>query len=1005
MTTPNTTMANMDSQRWSRVSDLFAQAADLAPELRDAWLQQHCGGDAELRAAVQRLLDADADAGDFLAQPMFENRALDDLGFAEPWDPAPGHDVGPYRLLQLIGRGGMGQVFLAERNDGQFEQRVALKLLLHPGAALLRRFLAERQILARLEHPNIARLLDGGVGRDGVPYFAMEYVDGIQIIAYCEQHALDLRARLQLFVQVCEAVHYAHRNLVVHRDIKPSNILVTHEGQPKLLDFGIAKLLEITGSPDGAATQTLSRMLTPDYAAPEQIRGQTITTATDVYSLGVVLYELLTEQRPYRLGESMHALEKAILDTDPAAPSSVLSTTVTELRLRGRALRGDLDRIVLKALQKEPERRYLSAQAFAADVQRYLDGRPIAARSDSVAYRARKFVRRNRLAVISAALVFVALIAATSISLYQAHIARDQVRRAEYEARTSREVKGFLTSLFTVSDPNQARGESVTARELLDRGAARVQNELADDKPLQQEMALTIGGLYSALGLYPRAMGLLDLAVTSSAQQFGETDPRYADALLKRSFALREQSQYDKAHGDLDRAMKIYRVQTKSVALAPALSSLALLYQRQGKYTEGEVPAREALALDTANAGADSLDVARDEQALAELMMGSGKNEEAVILYRHALDVRIKQLGKEHADVAQTWSDLGVVQWQMGKLADAETSNREALAIRRKLLGPQHPLIAVSLTQLGAMLRQQGKLDDAKTLLEEALAMNQKTLGEHSQEAALNLNSLALLAMTEGDLDTAAARFQQAIDIHRATGGDEHPFVATGMANLGAALTRMGRYGEAETALNRALELHHKAFGETHALIGNDLNSLAMLKRREGKFDEAQALLEQAIAVNRKALGEAHQDVAYNLTNLAWVELDRGQNDVALAGFTDVVARMRTLYPGPHPRLAIALVGQSFALSALGRCAEAETAANEALAIRNEKTPYDGNALAEADAAIAASQASRHDNKTARATILQAQQLLLKQHYPDSLIVARLKKLQASLPRRDQYQL
>ena len=417
----------MTAQPWQRVKDLFHQAALQAPEARAAFLDAACQGDAELRHEVESLLEARDEAGAFLSVPVGVDAGLVGAETAVP----EGRQIGRYRIQDLIAQGGMGTVYRAVRDDDAFRQTVALKLM-RGGAASAdaeRRFRQERQILARLQHPHIATILDGGATDEGQPYLVMEYVEGRPITAYCDEQGLDARARLAMFTTVCAAVHYAHQNLVVHRDLKPANILVTADGSPKLLDFGIAKLLALGPGPGTAPTATLLPMMTPEYASPEQVRGGAVTTASDVYSLGVLLYELLTGRRPYTLRtDSLEEIVRSVCETDPQPPSSVARTHAatgegTRARPSASELRGDLDTIVLKALRKEPARRYLSVLELGEDVRRHLDGRPVRARPDTLRYRAGKFVGRHRAAVGAAALVVLALLGGLAATVRQARIA------------------------------------------------------------------------------------------------------------------------------------------------------------------------------------------------------------------------------------------------------------------------------------------------------------------------------------------------------------------------------------------------------------------------------------------------------------------------------------------------------------------------------------------------------------------------------------------------------
>ncbi|RMI19785.1 MAG: serine/threonine protein kinase, partial [Calditrichaeota bacterium] len=553
----------MNTEQWQNVQDLFEKALTKPPSERENFLKEACGDNSQLYREVASLLQADSDTHDLLKSPAF-----DTFGFMDSL-PHSGQRIGPYRVIEELGMGGMGAVYLAERADGQFEQQVALKLIKTGMATqqILKRFQSERQILARLQHPNIARLLDGGITDDGAPFFAMEYIQGEPITAYCDRHRLSIEERLKLFIMVCEAVQYAHRNLVVHRDLKPNNILVTEEGVVKLLDFGIARMLDEESLAVGGQTLTQAgtRVLTPEYASPEQVRGEPVTTASDIYSLGVLLYELLSGKRPYEVSStSPLEMEKIICQTTPPKPSSAfkqLANTNPEhpvesppgeiARRRGtspeklkKQLSGDLDTICLMALRKEPERRYQSAQQMAEDIKRYLTDRPLLARPDTFEYRFRKFVGRNRTLLTGISMVMVLITAL--VIYYTVRLSRER-DRAQLEARKATQVSQFLSSLFEVSEPGQSMGEAITARELLDKGAARLETELATQPEVQATMMDVIGEVYYSLGLYDQSLSLLQKALDIRRRLFGEVHPDVARSQVALGNILREMGKYPEA--------------------------------------------------------------------------------------------------------------------------------------------------------------------------------------------------------------------------------------------------------------------------------------------------------------------------------------------------------------------------------------------------------------------------------------------------------------------------
>ncbi|NBC15798.1 MAG: protein kinase [Bacteroidetes bacterium] len=505
----------MDAARWQQVKAIFQEALERPPSERGAFLEDACGGDQELLAEVQSLLVSDEHAEGFLDVPALDPEEEDEH------DPFIGMQVGVYRLRSLLGRGGMGAVYLGERVEGDFEQQAAIKLI-HAGLRspeLRRRFHTERQVLARLQHPNIARLLDGGVTEDGVPYIVMEHVDGLPLTDYCDLHCLDTDARLDLFLTVCDAVRYAHRNLIVHRDLKPRNILVDTEGRVKLLDFGIAKLLDEEPSAEGPVTTGL-RVMTPEYAAPEQVRGEPVTTATDVYALGIVLYEVLTGQRPYRLSSSAPSeIERVICGTDPARPSTMITraasaddppttrpVTPEEIgaarstapdRLR-RRLTGDLDVICLKALRKEPGRRYASAEQLADDLRRHLDGLPVTARPDTLRYRATKFIQRHKVGVVAATLVILALVGGIVATAWQARVAAAERDRAERRFDDVRNLAN--TFLFEFHDAIVDLPGSTPARELVATRALEYLDELAREAEDHPVLPIELAQAYRRVG-------------------------------------------------------------------------------------------------------------------------------------------------------------------------------------------------------------------------------------------------------------------------------------------------------------------------------------------------------------------------------------------------------------------------------------------------------------------------------------------------------------------------
>jgi serine/threonine-protein kinase len=894
------------------LADVFAAVLERPPEERAAHLGEACAGQPALLAELTSLLAAHIGAGGFLER-------IDTTGAAALFEP-PGEDtaaegrlVGPYRILGELGRGGMGTVYLAARADGAFEQDVALKLVKRgmDSEAILERFRRERQIVARLEHPHIARLLDGGASEDGQPYFAMECVRGTPLTEYCDARRLAVGERLRLFEQACGAVQYAHGRLVVHRDLKPSNILVTEDGELKLLDFGIAKLLTEEGTGVATAlTREGAPPLTPEYAAPEQFRDEPVTTAADVYALGVVLYELLAGRRPHeRAGKAPSIADAPEPDRPSAAvvrrvevsrgdnaaervePETVAAArSTTPERLR-RMLAGDLDTIVLQALRFEPVRRYSSAGAMAEDLRRYRVGLPVTARPDTMRYRMAKFVRRHGLAVAAAVLVTVALVAGLATSLWQAGVAARERDAARREAVRAQAVQEFLVRLFKGADPTEAKGRDITARELLERGMERIQAELAGEPGIQAELLHAVADIYQSLGRNDRARPLQD-----------------------RSLELLRQ-----VHGP------------EHVLVARGIHGLAGIVHGTGEYDAAEKLYREALAMRQRLLPPDQLEIAESLDGLGTLLTTRAKLAEAETLHRRALAIRQRRLGLDHPDTAITVSNLANLLWAKGDYQGAEEQHREALRVRRKALGNLDPRVAVSLSSLGAAVLARGDPEGAEALHREALDIRRRLFGEEHPSVALSVHHLAAALHSEGKLREAEVFYRQALDLDRNLLGRDHPSVAVGLTNLANVLADEGRFGEAKPLFEQALALHRRASGARHPRVARSLGVEASALIAEGRPREALRLLPEALAINRASYGDGHPTVAGVVRLMAKARADLGELPEAEKLFREALEVQRRTLPEAHYATADSLLGLGEVLLAANRPAEAEPYLREAL--------------------------------------------------------------------------
>lgn len=847
----------MTPERWQQIETVFHEAATLGTDERAEFLACACAGDAELRREVEALLAEDSGR-----ETLFPTLIAEAAGsFAERQRGAlVGCRLGPYLITEALGEGGMAEVYRAVRDDEQFRKEVAVKII-KPGMAsefMLSRFRHERQILANLDHPNVARLLDGGTTPEGLPYFVMEFVAGAPITEHCDTRRLNLRRRLELFRRVCGAVSHAHRNLVVHRDLKPSNIFVTEEGEPKLLDFGIAKLLDAEHSPaplPAAHTATAMRMMTPDYAAPEQVRGEPVTTATDVYALGAVLYELLTGERAHELkGRSLQEIDRVVCREEVAPPSERVEIGgVAHARLR-RELRGDLDNIVLTAMRKEPGRRYQSVEQLSEDIRRHLEGRPVKARPVTLGYRAGKFVSRHR-AAVAAAIVIVALLVGF------AAMATRQAARIARERDRANMVTEFLVGLFQVSNPSEAKGNAVTAREVLDAGAEKVRRDLKGQPEVQAAMMDSIGRVYYKLGLFDDAAPLIEEALATRRRLLGEEHPDVLASLVHRA-------ELHHARGELAAAEQLYREVLEKrwrlsgsphAEVAASLNSLGVLLKDKGDYAAAEAPLRQALEMRRALFGGAHPDVASSLAELAILFKQKGEHEAAEPFYREALEMRRQLLGEDHPDVATSLNDLAVFYDTRGRSEESEALYRQSLALFQRLYGEEHHFVATTLSNLAGVLKNRGLYDEAEPLYRRSLEMKRKRLGAEHPEVAVVLNNYANLLSLKRDYKAAELMFREAVALKRKVLGATHPSTAISLHNLAEALEAQGDFRAAEPLFREALSVSEKALAPTHWRLAEMRSSFGSCLAKLGRQAEAEELMRAGHAALKAAFGDGHE--------------------------------------------------------------------------------------------------------------------------------------------------
>lgn len=864
--------------RWQQIQSLFDELVDTRESERAAHLARACGDDVELRSSVESLLKSDERRGDLLLNAIGEaaESLLDDQQ-----DRLIGKRIGPYRVVSILGHGGMSIVYRGERDDSQYRQIVAIKVLQHSTVhpRLRSRLHSERHILATLDHPSIARLIDSGELEDGTPYLVMEYVDGESIDVYCDSRTLFVRERLELFIQVCAAVQYAHRNLVVHRDIKPSNIFVTNEAVPKLLDFGIAKLL----APESLShtlpvTRLQERILTPENAAPEQVLGRPITTATDIYALGVLLYHLLTGRSPYRLlSYSQLQLERAICMDDPLRPSQMVVAKLSgekeidrsrisdrrglsPQRLRTR-LSGDLDSIVSMAMRKEPDRRYPSVEALADDINRHLLGQPVRARQGDWRYNTAKFMRRHLLAVGAVAAVFLGLALFAGVTLWQNHrieMARDATAQ---ERDRAQQVSAFLVDVFSQADPFNAQGKDATAKDLLDRGAERISGNLSLQPEVRAELLESIGLAYRRQGLSERAIPLFEQAVAIRRQERPLDNSRIAVALANLARALTDAGHLISAQSSLEQAVALSESSGESHAIETAdilvqFGNFALEAKSDPKRAAElfgkalniyrTAPAHQNLQIAAALNGLSTAAVWSDDFALAEHYQ------------REALEIFQATVSRNHPDNAIALATLGYILIQREKYTEAEQVLNEALQIERNVFGADNQRIAAIEGHLGVLYNREGDVPRAIASNQSALKITSDRLGAGHYMVGYYLEALAALYLKANDLPMAEADVRKALAIYGESLPARHLYVASARQTLGETLLRRGSLAAAEAELRAAWDMNMGLAGPDSWRTSRSQASLGWALIQRDKASEGEPMLLAARSKLMATVGLRH---------------------------------------------------------------------------------------------------------------------------------------------------
>jgi non-specific serine/threonine protein kinase/serine/threonine-protein kinase len=810
--------------------------------------------------------------------------------------------IGPYRLVRILGEGGMGSVFLAEQ-ESPIRRTVALKII-KPGMdsrEVVARFEAERQALALMDHPGIARVFEAGTTERERPYFVMEYVPGIPITEYCDRERLDLRSRIELLIHVCEAVQHAHQRGVIHRDLKPSNVLVTVEqGRilPKVIDFGVAKATEASLSASSFVTSHGQVLGTPEFMSPEQARltGADVDTRTDVYSLGMLLYMLLTGTLPFSPGElralGLEAMLKRIREDEPTRPSDRVATAVHDAGEAARArrvsperhpriLRGDLDWIVMKALEKDREHRYASVSQLAADLRRYLENEPVSAGPPSASYRLKKFARRHRATVAFTAVVALLVVGFAAVMTFQARRVTRERDRANEEAAMAKEVSDFLFELFEVSDPSRARGEEITAREILDQGAASIEDRFSDRPAVQARFRVAMGRVYRTLGLLEESEPLLVRAVDDLRAVRGDRHPETLDAI----------------------------------------HHLASLDWNAGEFAKAEALFRECLEARTSSLGEDAPTTLLTMSDLALVLWSQGRFAESESLQVRALEGLTQALGPEDPEVLEAMNDLCLVYQSQGRYEEAEPLARDVHEIRTRILGEDHPLTLTAVNNRASLAFEMGRADEAEALWRGALEIQLRVLGEEHQETLRTMGNLTRVVKDPEERDQLQARVVEAL--HR-TLGDDHPLTLTARYNLAAYYYREGRLTEAEPIFVDVLETRRRVLGPDHPATLSGLHGVGVLYRRMGRYEESEAYLSEALKERRRVEGADHPMVFRTMNGLAKLYALTGREDEAERLFRETYEGRVRILGADHPDTEYSRGELTSFLESIGRTEDAE---------------------------------------------------------------------------------
>jgi eukaryotic-like serine/threonine-protein kinase len=822
----------MNEDRWERVQAIFHAALEMPPEARAEYVRSESGSDPGLEAEVLAMLEEDARSTSLL------ERGVASVARAVMDGSVPALErIGPYRILGVAGHGGMGVVYAAERDD--LGSKAAIKVLRDATLSPMRRerFATEQRLLARLEHRSIARLYDADTLPDGTPYFVMEYVDGLPLTRYAHERSLPVRRRIELFLEVCAGVQYAHAEAVLHRDLKPSNILVRADGLVKLLDFGIAKQLEgVAGVEE--RTQTALRLMTPSYAAPEQLLSGPVGTYTDVYSLGVVLYELLTGRLPFDASRlTPGQLEAAILGEQPERPSRAARdspTAAPDASQLGASAWADLDVICRTAMHRDPERRYRTVDALARDVTRFLAREPVEARGDSLSYRADRFLRRNGRIVSAVAAAVLMLLGMSTYYTLSLAAARDE---ALVESARARQTQEFVLNLFQGGDPTLGPTDSLRVVTLLERGVDEAR--LLDEEPrLQAEAFATLGGIFHQLGDLARADSLLSLALERRRALPGVMPTEVGGSLVALGRLRVDQARIEEGESLIREGLELTRRlrPSRHADVAAAAAALGEVLRDRGAHADAIAVLEEAVDL---HGPEPTPALALALGALAATHFYAGAYDVSETLNRRVLELHRQLRGPRHPHVADALINLGAIRFEQGLYGDAEDRYRQALEIKLSVYGADHHQIAAARTMLGRALVAQERYAEALAELEPALRIRERVFGPVHPAVASTLNDIGIVSTSAGDLAGAEANYRRMLEIYQTVYGGTHAFSGIAMSNLANVYGELGDYASAEQMLRQAVEQFTGALGAEHSNTAIAVIKLGGVLRRQERWAEA----------------------------------------------------------------------------------------------------------------------------------------------------------------------